>query len=432
MNNARPPLGVALLGCGTVGTGVAEILALRRDALAERAGRAIELRHIVVRDSGKDRGFGVPRELVTVDVGQALSDSEVDVVVELVGGTRAGRELIHRALAAGKDVITANKAVLAEHGDELLELAWKSGRTICFEGSVGGGIPIVRALTQGLAANQIQSIKAILNGTSNYILTQMAERNASYADALAEARQNGFAEADPTLDVDGTDAAQKLAILARLAFGVSLTGAEIERRGIGEIQSADIRFAGEMGCVIKLLAEAWMEDEQLALHVEPTLVRRHEPLAEVRGAFNAIEVIGDAVGPTFFYGPGAGQRSTASAVVGDLIDLAQGGAATLFAARCGWRATLALKRRGSDQILSRFYLRISVQDQLGVLAEVDGVLARYGISIASLASHEATPGGVPVVVMTHEANLYAVRQAVAELGALPSVVDDVVYYPVAD
>lgn len=431
MNAESPPLGVALLGCGTVGTGVARLLIEEAARLTARAGRPLELRAILVQDSRRERPSFVSKKLFTTSADDLLQDSAVAVVIEVMGGVGRARELIPAAFAAGKDVITANKAVLAEHGDELFAAAATHGRTLGFEGSVGGGIPIIRALTQGLAANQIQSIKAILNGTSNYILTQMAERGVDYASALADAKAKGYAEADPTLDVDGTDAAQKLAILARLAFGVSLTSADIERRGIADIQAADIRFASELGCVIKLLAEAWMEGDQLALHVEPTLVRRHEPLAEVRGPFNAVEVIGDAVGPTFFYGAGAGQMPTASAVVSDLIDLAQRGG-TASRARNAWTAKQTFRRRSPAQILSRFYLRATVQDRLGVLAEVDGILARFGISIASVVSHEADGQGVPVVVMTHEASLAAVRQAVGHLNELPSVTRPTVYYPIAD
>jgi homoserine dehydrogenase len=425
-------VGIALLGCGTVGEGVARLLIEKQSHLAIRAGKPLVLRGILVRARRRTRASFLPAALLTEDAAGLVSAPQVQIVVELLGGVSPAKELMLQALAAGKDVVTANKAVLAEHGDELLAAARRHGRTLCFEGSVGGGIPIIRALGQGLAANQIQSIKAILNGTSNFILTQMAEQGVGYAAALAAAQELGLAEADPALDVNGADAAQKLAILARLAFGVSLTSGEIERRGIADMDAADIRFAGEMGCVIKLLAEAWMENDQLALHVEPTLVRRHEPLAEVRGPFNAIEVVGDAVGPTFFYGAGAGQLPTASAVVGDILDLAQGGSAAVFRAREGWKATRSFHRRGPEQIRSRFYLRINVHDRLGVLADVDGVLARHGVSIASLKSHEAAGGCVPVVVMTHEAKLAAVRQAIGQIAALPSVAGGPVYYPVAD
>lgn len=425
------PFGVALFGCGVVGSGVAELLLKEKERLAVRAGRPLALRGIAVRDAARIRpGFIAPTLFVSTE--KLLADPAVHVVVEVIGGVGRARELILSALAAGKDVVTANKAVLAEHGDELFGAAMRAGRTLCFEASVGGGIPIVRALGQGLAANAIRSIQAILNGTSNFILTQMAERGASYADALAEAQRLGYAESDPALDVDGTDAAQKLAILARLAFGASVSSADIERRGIADVQADDIRFAGEMGCVLKLIAEAWSEEGQLALHVEPTLVRRHEPLAEVRGAFNAIEVVGDAVGPTFFYGAGAGRMPTASAVVGDLIDLAQGAAARAFRARNGWQASRALRRRSAGQIQSRFYLRVNVQDRLGVLADVDGVLARFGVSVASVVRHEDAGSGAPVVVKTRSANLDAVRQAVRRLDGLPCVVSPTVYYPIAD
>jgi homoserine dehydrogenase len=339
-------------------------------------------------------------------------------------------------LHSGKHVVTANKAVLSVHGDELFSTAQRLGRTIAFEASVGGGIPIVHALTQGLAANQILSIKAILNGTSNYILTQMTEQGMTYQAALKAAQQHGYAEPDPTLDVDGTDAAHKLAILARLAFGVRLCGTAIERRGIDGIQLADLRFARELGYVIKLLAEAWGSQGRVALHVEPTLIRKYEPLAEVRGPYNAIHVVGDAVQDTLYYGPGAGQLPTASAVLADVIDLAIGRAqlSSQVARLDGSPASADL--RSAEDIASRFYLRINVRDHLGVLGAIDSVLAQERVSIASVVQHEASQvdegPGDPVVIMTHNANLGAVRRAVTRINELSCIVAPTVYYPVAE
>lgn len=427
------PLGIVLLGCGVVGSGVARALLEDGDDLERKCGRRLLLNNIVVAHPEKPRPH-VPRSLLTTDARAAVRDERSQLVIELLGGTTLARELILAALHAGKDVVTANKAVLAEHGEELFAAARQADRTLCFEGSVGGGIPILRTIQQGLAANRLYSLKAILNGTSNFVLTQMAEHGQDYAVALAEAQRLGFAEADPTLDVDGTDAAQKLAILAWLAFGVRVATSDIERRGIADLAAADMRFASGMGCVIKLIAEAWLEDDQLALHVEPTLVRRHQPLAEVRGAFNAMEVEGDRVGPIFISGRGAGSQPTTSAVLSDVLDVARGSARTAFAALCPPFPSPPLRRRPAELIHSRFYLRLSTQGSLGVLAAVDGVLARHGIRIASLATHESSqPGGaVPVVVMTNSANLRAVRQAVEELAAVPAVVEPPVYYPLAE
>src|SRR5216683_3694812 len=318
------PLGIALIGCGTVGSGVARLLLEQPERLAARAGRALQLRRVLVRDLRKKRGLDLPGELFTSDLRRIATDPTIEVAVELVGGVAWAKQAVLDLLAAGKDVVTANKALLAEHGAEIFDAARRHGRTVAFEASVAGGIPIVAALSQGLAANQILALQGILNGTCNFILTGMSEQGRDYASALAEAQRLGYAEADPTLDVNGTDAAHKLAILAQIAFGVAITGSSIDRRGIAGIQPLDIRYAGELGYTIKLLAEAWLNERELALHISPVLLRHSTPLAQVRGAYNAIQVVGDAVGDTLYYGRGAGQMPTASAVVADLIDLAVG------------------------------------------------------------------------------------------------------------
>ena len=286
--------------------------------------------------------------------------------------------------------MTANKALLARYGEEIFDAARKHGRAVAFEAAVGGGIPIISALGLGLGANQIQSVQGILNGTSNFILTAMTETGQTYSAALAEAQKRGYAEADPTLDVDGTDAAQKLAILAHLAFGAHVPPDSIERRGIAGIDAMDIRFSKELGYTIKMVAEAWLRDRQLAIHVSPVLLRQLSPLAQVRGAYNAVHVVGDAVGDTLYYGQGAGQMPTASAVLADVIDMAVGRAQLTFKTLRLWAGDdTGITRRTSDTVKSRFYLRLLVQDVPGVLAEVAGVLARHGISISSVIQHEA-------------------------------------------
>jgi len=430
------PLGIALVGCGVVGGGVARLLTQHSQRLAERAGRPLSLRCVVVRNPDKPRAVALPRELFTTQAEQAWRNPRVHVVVELIGGLEPARTIILESLRAGKDVVTANKAVLARHGTELFDAAREHKRTIAFEASVGGGIPIVGAIAHGLAANQISSIKAILNGTSNFILTQMSEHGQSYPEALAEAQRRGFAEADPSMDVDGTDAAHKLAILARLAFGAEIPLEVIERRGIDILQAADIGFARELGYVIKLIAEAWVHEDQLALHVEPTLVRRFHPLADVRGANNAIHVVGDAVGETMYYGPGAGEMPTASAVAADLIDLAVGRAQLTFQTLRLWSNHRRLGFRSASAIKSRFYLRVNVVDHPGVLAEVASVLAKHHISIASVVQHEAVDDeegtSVPIVIRSHNALLGELRQAVARLDKLECVVGPSAYFPVAD
>ena len=325
-------LGIALLGGGTVGSGVAKILLEHGERLTQRAGRPLELRRVVVRDPVKVRPFAIPSKLISIHAESLFRDPKIDVIVELIGGTTLSKEFALKTLASGKHLITANKALLAMHGPELFRAARKADRTIAFEAAVAGGVPIIRALGESFAANQITAIQAILNGTSNFILTAMADGGKTYATALAEAQRLGYAEADPTLDVDGSDAAHKLAILAQLAFGVAAMPHEIERIGIDKIDLLDIQFANELGYTIKLLAEAWVRENRVALHVAPVMVRKTDMLAQVRGAYNAIQVVGDIVGETLFQGPGAGMMATASAVVSDLIDLAVGRTQKTFAA----------------------------------------------------------------------------------------------------
>jgi homoserine dehydrogenase len=431
------PLGIALIGCGTVGGGVARLLLEQSERLATRAGRRLVLRRVVVRNPDKARPFAIPRELLTTDLRSVLADSSIQVGVELVGGVDWARHAVLGLLQAGKDVVTANKALLAEHGAEVFDTARRHDRSLAFEASVGGGIPIVAALAQSLTANQILSLQGILNGTSNFILTGMTEYNTSYAEALAEAQRRGYAEADPTLDVDGTDAAQKLAILAQIAFGVAVPVASIQRRGIAGLQEADIHFARELGYTIKLLAEAWLHEHQLALHVAPVLLRHHTPLAQVRGAYNAIHVIGDAVGDTLYYGRGAGQMPTASAVVADLIDMAVGRAQRTFHTLRLWSGTGAnIPLRQPATVRSRFYVRLTVQDRVGVMAEITRVLAENQISIASIVQHEALDepeeDTVTLVIMTHTALTGNFRAALDALDRLDCVAAPSVYYPVAD
>lgn len=437
MNISSEPLGIALLGCGTVGSGVARLLLEQPERLAARAGRPLELRRVVVRDLNKPRPVQLPRELLTTDLQQVLRDPSIQVVAELAGGIDWARQAVLSLLEAGKDVVTANKALLALHGREVFDAARKYGRAIAFEASVAGGIPIINALVHGLAANQIVSLQGILNGTSNFILTSMSERGQTYQEALAEAQQRGYAEADPTLDVDGTDAAHKLAILAHIAFGVAVPLTAIERRGINQLEALDIQYAHELGYTIKLLAEAYLEDELIALHVSPVLLRRNRPLAQVRGAYNAISVVGDAVGDTLYYGPGAGMMPTASAVTADLIDLAVGRTQRAFHTLRLWSPTTArLKLRPAGTVRCRFYLRLLVEDRPGVLADVCRVLADHEISIASVIQHEAAEEHqgekVQLVIMTHSVPSGQFRAAAARMERLPSVAGPCWYYPVED
>lgn len=437
MAGSGETLGIALLGCGTVGGGVARLLLEQSDRLAARAGRPLELRRVVVRDLEKQRSVSLPHHLLTTQLEEVLRDPSIQVVAELVGGLDWARLAVLALLESGKDVVTANKALLAIHGREIFDAARKNGRAIAFEGSVAGGIPIIAALVHGLAANQILSIQGILNGTSNFILTQMTEKGLSYSEVLAEAQKQGIAEADPTLDVNGTDAAHKLAILSHIAYGVAVPFSAIERRGIEAIDAIDIRFAQELGYNIKLLAESYLEEDQIALHVSPVLLKQTTPLAQVRGAYNAVSVVGDAVGDTLYYGKGAGMMATASAVTADLIDLAVGRGQRSFHTLRLWSPNVArLKLRPPGTVRSRYYLRLIVEDRPGVLAELCLLLANHSISISSVIQHEEPEGHeggrVQLVIMTHSASASQFRKVASQLDQLPSVARPSVYYPVGD
>lgn len=418
---------VAIVGMGTVGTGVAKLLLDHGDRTARHAGRTLWLERAVVRDLSKPHDASVPADVLTDDLNLVLDDPEITVVAQLIGGLEPARSIMLRLLEAGKDIVTANKALLAEHGPELFERARQLGRSIAFEASVAGGIPIITNISQCLSANQILSLEGILNGTSNFIISQMDQELLPYEDAVRLAQERGYAEADPSMDVDGTDAAQKLAILAHLAFGARVHWRDIPRVGIDVLRGIDLEFAYELGYRIKLLAVAKLGESGLELHVSPTLVRIGTPLAEVQNAFNAVRVVGDAVGPVFYHGLGAGQMPTASAVVADMIDTAVGRTRLTF-------QTLELfsdadpprVEQGSfDQLPGMYYFRLNVKDRPGVLAEITGVLGRNGISIASVIQHAAHPDGdstsIPLVIMTHQAPEGSARTAVEAMEGLESV-----------
>jgi homoserine dehydrogenase len=426
---------VAIVGLGTVGSGVARLLLDFGDRTARHAGRTLWLEKAVVRDPHKPRDCELPDGVLTTDLADVLENREIAAVAHLVGGLEPARTILLKLLEAGKDVVTANKLLLAEHGPELFDRARELGRSIAFEASVAGGIPIVANISTCLSANQIESLHGILNGTSNFILTRMEEQNAGYADALAEAQRRGYAEADPTMDVDGSDAAQKLAILAHLAFGARVHWRDIPRQGIDTLELADLQYARQLGYRIKLLASAELVDGALELHVSPTLVRIGTPLAEVRGAYNAISVVGDAVGRVFFHGLGAGQMPTASAVVADLIDTVVGRTAITFRTLELWSNRDArVSPRDYAMVPGRFYLRLCVDDHPGVLAEVAGILGRCEISISSVLQLESADGGdtVPLVIMTHEATEGAMSQALAQIDRLDAVRRETVRLRVQD
>lgn len=427
---------VAIVGLGTVGSGVARLLLDYGDRTARHAGRTLWLEEVVVRDVKKPRECELPAGILSDDLKRITGNPEIVAVAHLLGGLEPARTILLQLLESGKDVVTANKALLAEHGPELFDRARELGRSIAFEASVAGGIPIIANISQCLSANQIQSLHAILNGTSNFVLTQMEEHDMDYAAALADAQRLGYAEADPTMDVDGTDTAQKLAILAHLAFGSRVHWSDIPRRGIDTLDAADMRFSKELGYRIKLLATAKLVEGGLELHVSPTLVKCGTPLAEVRGAYNAISVVGDAVGRVFFHGLGAGQMPTASAVVADLIDTVVGRTAITFRTLKLWSQREArVTPRDPDAVSGRFYLRFDVEDRPGVMSEITGALGRHGISIASVIQHEGVrerESVVPLVIMTHATTEGATRKAVDDIDRLKCTRGGSVRMPVRD
>jgi homoserine dehydrogenase len=414
---------IGLIGFGTVGKGVVRVLQQNGDVIRERLGFPLALAGIADKDTSSDRGVAVDPGLLTPDARALIEDPSIPIVVELIGGRSPAKEFIVEALRRGKCVVTANKALLAHAWEEVFGAAAAGGGAIGFEASVCGGIPIIRALREGLAANRIQSMHGIINGTTNYILSRMTDEGLEYGSVLKKAQELGFAEADPTLDVEGHDAAHKLAILASLAFGTRVHLDQVHTEGIGRVTKVDIAYARELGYVIKLLAIAKDAGGAIEVRVHPTLVPARFLLATVGGAFNAVYVRGDAVGPTLFYGLGAGSLPTASAVVGDVMEMARrvkagaGAPAPPAVALAATRKILPM-----DEVVCPCYIRIQALDRPGVLAAVAGILGRNEISIASVIQKEREKGrAVPIVLMTHEATGAAVRAALEEVGKLPTV-----------
>jgi homoserine dehydrogenase len=419
---ADKTVGITLLGCGIVGGGVASILLDQRELLRQRTGLNFELRHVVVRDTKKgDRRGGLP---IGTDAVAAIADPAVQIVVELVGGTTTAGDYVRAAMKAGKPVVTANKALLASSGPELFKLARAHNSCIAFEASCGGGIPIINALTHGLVANRIDALVGIVNGTCNFILTQMTKNGWSYAQALAEAQKLGYAEADPTFDVNGRDAAQKLCVLAGLAFNLAIGESDIHIEGIDRLADQDIKLARELGYVIKLLAIAERVDgAKIALRVHPTLVHQHDVLADVSGSFNAVSVYGHAVGHALFYGRGAGRMPTASAVVADIVNVALGVTPLAFKQLNIFPdSTARANVLPIAELNSRYYLRLMARDEPGVLAAVTNILGKQKISLSAIMQHEVNRGKfVPVVITTHLAREGSVQMALKEINSLPGI-----------
>jgi len=410
---------VGLLGFGTIGGGVAKILFEKADQIERTNGKRIELVKICDKDLTSDRGVPLPPGVLTDNISEIMDNPEISIVIELFGGIEPARTFVLRALESGKNVVTANKALVANCGPELFAKAREVGRTIGFEASVCGGIPVLQSIQTSLQANRIESIQAIVNGTCNFILSEMESKGTAYADAVKEAQRRGFAEANPTLDVDGSDSTQKLAILAQLAFGTTVDWKTIPRVGVDVVDAVDVQFAKELGRRIRLLAIAERSASGLILKVTPTLIPADSTLAKVTNAINGINIVGDSVGSVFYQGWGAGRHPTASAVCSDVIDCALGRSKITFDALRLWSD----EREGTPvmdpkKIEGCAYLRFTVEDRPGVMAALSSALGKRQISIASMLQHEKTDKNDPyasVIIMTHAAPAAALDDATAEL-----------------
>jgi len=406
-------INVGILGFGTVGSGVVKILRDKKAFLTEKTGMEINVKKICDKDMTSKRNVSVEKSLLTRDAAEVINDPQIDILVELMGGVEPAAGYITEALNKGKNIVTANKALLAQEGQRLFTLSRDRGKSIYFEASVGAGIPIIKALREGLIANKFNSIYGILNGTSNFVLSRMSAGNCSFAKALQEAKDKGFAEKDPGLDIDGIDSAHKLIMLAYLCFGRFVDIKDVYIEGISRISSADINYALELGFQIKLLAVVKKEGDALEVRVHPAFIPKQNLLASVNGVNNAICASCDLVGELLFYGPGAGQFSAASAVVADIVDLTQDIKAGLFRPSLNIVADKSIKRlRKADEFESRYYIRLTAVDRPGVLAKISGVLAKYGISIASVTQKQRMKAQVvPIVMVIHEAREKELRAA---------------------
>ena len=414
-----------MLGLGVVGSGVASVLLSKTESLGDRAGCPLELLGILVRDKVKKRSVEIPPGLLTTNPSDILHNPAVDIVVELMGGEQPALEYIELALDQGKSVVTANKEVIAKFGPRLFALAQQRGANLLFEASAGGGIPIVASLQEDFQANQVTGVEAIINGTTNYMLTQMAHQGIDFQVALEEAQKLGYAEPDPTNDIEGIDAAYKLAILATLAFQVWIRPQDVYHEGISQLAGRDFRYARELGYVIKLLAIAKEENEAVQARVHPVFLHQEELLAKVDGVFNAIQIEGDLMGKVLLYGQGAGPRATASAILADVLDIT-GCLSTSRTGRPLPRLDSSKRMKPITELETRYYIRMNVTDRPGVLAQITKILGDWEISIASVIQKEAyiESQSAEIVIMTQKAREAATQEALRELRRL-EVVNDI-------
>ncbi|SNB45109.1 homoserine dehydrogenase [Geobacter sp. DSM 9736] len=421
-------LNIGLIGFGTIGTGVVKLLAANGGLVEEKVGARLVLKKIADLDITTDRGVTVSPDVLTTDVNQVLEDPEISVVIELIGGYEPARSFVLRAIEHGKHIVTANKALLAVHGEEIYSAAAEKGVEVLYEAAVGGGIPVLAAIKGNLAGNNFTTVLGILNGTCNYILTRMTQEGADFSEVLKKAQELGYAETDPTFDVEGVDTAHKLCILLSLCFGSRISFKDIYTEGICSISAIDINFARDFGYKIKLLAIGKRDGDRIEARVHPTMVPVNYPLADVDGAFNAIRLTGDFVGPVMFYGRGAGMDPTASAVIGDVVDIARN-LMTGIDRRCtplGYQdhhvRTLQIKPMG--EVVTKYYIRFSAVDKPGVLARIAGALGKYDISIESMIQSARQAGEtVPIVIMTHEAREMDVRAALDEIDSFDIITE---------
>ncbi len=428
---------VGLIGFGTVGSGTARILLEQKQLLSSRAQVPIELVAICDKDITSDRGFPVPESLLTTNINDIFENPEISIVIELIGGTEPAKSFILEAIKRGKHVVTANKALLATHGPEIFGAAAKNNVEIGFEASVGGGIPVIKSVKEGLVANNIHTVMGIMNGTANYILSRMTDEGLPFDHVLKEAQAHGYAEADPTYDIEGIDTAHKLAILATLAFGTSATLDDVDIEGISRLSPIDMAFAKELGYHIKLLAIGRSVNDEIELRVHPTMVPIGHLLAQVDGAYNAFYFIGDSVGKVLLYGMGAGQMPTGSAVVADVVDIARNirmnALNRIPSLGLPFDKLTELKKRPMESLSGRYYFRFAAIDQPGVLARISGVLAEYSISIASVVQKgRGTEKSVPIVMLTHEAKEENVQKALGKIDNLDIVQDRTVVIRIED
>ncbi len=414
---------IGILGLGTVGSGVYELIRKNGDLISTRSNVRVEVKKIADIDRSKEKEYSIPDGVFTTDAAEVVDNPEIEVVVELIGGTTVARELMLRALRSGKHVVTANKALLAEHGSEIFRTALENEVNLGYEASVGGGIPIIKTIREALVGNVIQRVMGILNGTSNFILTKMTREGIDFDSALRAAQELGFAEADPTLDISGGDAQHKIVILASLAFNTAIDIEKVYVEGIEHIEKRDMQYADELGFVLKLLAHAERSEDGVIVKVHPTLVPKDNPLAAISWEDNAVMVYSDFLGKSMYYGKGAGKRPTASAVVADIVDISQRITCGAECDRSHYSFTQELTQLPFDRSRSRYYLRFFVLDRPGILSEISGILGENDISIASVIQKETEEEHqhVPLVMMTHQAREAHIIRAIEKIDRLSEV-----------